>query len=152
MPTEVYKKTSSGGVVERELSELGFDPGQLNFGTLVANAADDTESSTTATTWQQKLTVTTPTLYVGDKYVIQWYMEIRANLQNKSVQARVQVDDTTTEVLAEHEGNEWFPVTGFGVYTVPTEKTYQIDIDYAAVDGTAYIRRARVLSYIVEKA
>ena len=150
--TEVFKRVDGTGTVERELSELGFDPSELNFGTLVANAADDTESITTSTTYQQKLTVTTPTLYIGDKYVVMWYMEIRANLQNKTAAARVQVDDTTDLVEAEHEGNEWFPVTGFGVYTVAVEDTYQIDIDYRAVDGTAYIRRARILSFIVEKA
>jgi len=132
--------------------ELDFDAAQLNFGTLVANAADDTESSTTETAYQEKLTATTPILYVGDKYAVFWFMEIRANLQNKSGEARLQVDDTTTEVEVEHEGNEWFPITGFGVYTVGTEKTYTIDIDYRAVDGTAYIRRARILSFIVERA
>ena len=132
--------------------ELGFDSSQLNFGTLLANAVDNTESSTTSTTYTEKLTATTPTLYIGDKYAIFWYMEVRANLQNKNVEARVQVDDTTDIVEVEHEGNEWFPITGFGIYEVTIEDTYQIDIDYRAVDGTAYIRRARLLSYIVEKA
>ena len=132
--------------------ELGFDADQLNFGTLVANATDDTLTSTTDSAYVEKLTTTTPTLYIGDKYVVFWYMEVRSNLQNKISEIRVQVDDTEDLVEVQHEGNEFLPITGFGVYTVTIEDTYQIDIDYRAVSGTAYIRRARILSFIVEKA
>ena len=150
MSTEVYERTEAGGKVERELSELNINPGDLYFGTQFEAESDETESSTTSGTYQQKLRLTTPSLAIGDKYVFFWYFEVRANLQNKNTEARVQVDDTTTIVESEREGNEWFPVAGFYIATIAVAGAHTVDIDYRKVDGTAYIRRARLIGWRVE--
>jgi len=150
MSTEVYEKTVAAGKVERELADLSIDPSELYFGTQFEAESDETESSTTEITFQQKLRLTTPSLEIDDKYVVFWYFEIKANLQNKNAAAQVQVDDTTVIVESEREGNEWFPVSGFYIANIAIVGTHTIDIDYRAIDGTAYIRRARLIGWRVE--
>lgn len=149
--TEVYRRNDGTGTVERELDQLSFDPSELYFGTHFNSEKDDTESSTTSTTYQEKLTLTTPSLDIDDEYIVFWYMEVKANLQNKIAAVRVQVDDTTDVLEVQHEGNEWVPITGFSIYTVTIAGTHDIDIDYRAVDGTAYIRRARLLGFQAQR-
>jgi hypothetical protein len=150
MTTEVYERTEGSGKVERELRELGFNPDELYFGTNFASENDEDESVTTDTAWQQKLRLTTPSLAIDDRYVFFWYLEIKANLQNKNSAARIQVDDTTTILESEREGNEWFPMSGLYIATIAIAGTHTIDIDYRAIDGTAYIRRARLIGWKVE--
>ena len=146
MSTEVYEKTEAGGKVERELSELLIDPTELYFGTQFRNANNETEDSTTSTTYQQKITMSDD-LVEGDSFVWMWYFEIKADLQNKNAAGRVQVNDTETIIEIEKEGNEWSPVTGFALFVAPSTGTYNADIDYRAIDGTAYIRRARLIGW-----
>ena len=150
--TEVYRRNDDAGTVERELEQFGFDPSDLYFGTMFSTAKDDTEESTTSTTFQQKLRLTTASLTAGQQYIVFWYCEVRANLQNKTVACQVEVDDTTEVLSVAHEGNEWVPITGFSVYDVTGSGTHTFDIDYRAVDGTGYIRRARLLGWVASGA
>ena len=80
--TEVYRRNDDAWTVERELEQFGFDPSDLYFGTMFSTAKDDTEESTTSTTFQQKLRLTTASLTAGHQYIVFWYCEVSANLQN----------------------------------------------------------------------
>lgn len=146
MSTEVYERTEGSGKVERELIELNIDPSDLIFGSQFNHANDENEDATTETTYQQKLTMSDD-LTAGDTFIWMWYFEIKANLQNKNAAGRVQINDTETIVEIEREGNEWYSVTGFGLFEVTVTGTYTADIDYRAIDGTAYIRRARLVGW-----
>lgn len=151
MTVEIYVPSSTGGWEKRQLQELDILPADLYFGAHFSPAASEAEDATTETTYQQKLRLTSETLKVGNKYVVFWYFEVRANLQNKNVAARVQIDDTTTELEIQQEGNEWFPVSGYAIFTVASEGTHFVDIDYRAVDGTGYIRKARLLGWLTSE-
>lgn len=148
MTIEIYVPSTAGGWEKRVLQDLDISPADLYFGSKFSPATSDEISETTETTYQEKLKLTSETLKVGNVYVVFWYMEVRANLQNKNVGVRVQIDDTTTELEVEHEGNEYIPISGFALYDVTIAGTHFIDIDYRAVDGTAYIRKARLLGWL----
>lgn len=152
MTTEVYEQQTVDGWVQRRLSELNISPSDLYFGSNFGVVNDDTESSTTLTTYQQKLRLTTQSLTAGQKYVVFWHAEVRANLQNKIAAVQVQLDDATVLVQGDYEGNEYTSVVGFYVLTAVGTGTHTVDIDYRAVDGTAYIRRARLLGWVASNA
>jgi len=151
MTIEIYIPSTSGGWVRRILQELDIQAGDLYFGAQFSPSSSEAESVTTETTYQQKLRLTSQTLKVGNQYVVFWYAEVRANLQNKKVAVRVQIDDTTTELEVEHEGNEWLSLAGYALFTVTAAGTHFVDIDYRAVDGTAYIRKARLLGWLTSE-
>ena len=152
MTIEIYIPSTTGGWQKRSLSELDILPGDLYFGAKFSPAESDAEDSTTESTYQEKLSLTSETLKIGNTYVVFWYCEVKANLQNKIVGVRVQIDDTINELEVEHEGNEWVPISGFALYAVTGAGTHQIDIDYKAIDGTGYIRKARLLGWLTSEA
>lgn len=152
MTIEVYVPTSTGGWQKRSLSEVDISVADMYFGAHFTPAVSDGEDSTTATTYQQKLKLTSESLEIGNTYVVFWYCEARANLQNKTVGVRVQIDDTTIELEVEHEGNEYIPISGFAIYTVTGAGTHFVDIDYKAIDGTGYIRKARLLGWLTSES
>lgn len=111
-------------------------------------ASSEAESQTTDTTYtgNEKLKLTTPSLPAGT-YRIVWSMELTNSNKDKCTMARVHLDDTT--VLGEQcrpktqNNNEYVGWSGFKVETL-TAAVHTIDIDFRAVDDTAYIRRARL--------
>lgn len=150
--TEVFKKTDDeAGRVERELEELPFDPSELVFGTEAVYSSDDTESSTTSSVYvdptTRKLRLTTDVVD-GESYLLWWYAEIKTNNQNANMEARIQIEDTDTAALPEHDGNLWNPCSGLYRYTATADESINIDIDWRVISGgsaTAYIRRARII-------
>lgn len=114
------------------------------------DAEDNTTSSTTSTTYQQKLRLTynAPT---ATTYRIGWYAELQENtiglFSSGTVLGRVQVDDTTTlsEVeVRSHLQDPWIPFSGFA-YVDLKAASHNIDLDYRSGDGsTVEIRRARI--------
>jgi hypothetical protein len=121
------------------------------FGTYFNEASSETDSSTTSTSWSQKVRLTTSALPAG-KYRIGWSYNIRQSNTSYSAQARVQINDTGTVhnyMLEPKDGtsNEEDAVGGFYYYTVSTGgTTLDIDLDFSTENsgGTTTIRRARL--------
>jgi hypothetical protein len=104
------------------------------------------ESSTTLTSWQQKLRLTTPALPAG-KYVVEWYAEIKHSntTQSEYIEARIESEDTTELGYCAWAFPAWDDFGGFAVADLGAG-VQNLDIDYRAQGGgTAYIRRARIL-------
>lgn len=123
------------------------------FGTWYGWALDESESSTTSTTYQQKLRYTTPSTVPAGNYRIGWQFEWMRNTVSNDFEAQVQIDDTTTIMSQNEESkdvNSWHHVGGFTVATL-TNATHYIDVDYAGetTANTSYIRRARIEFYRV---
>jgi len=120
------------------------------FGANDQYAESEGTSTTTSTTYQQKLRLTTPSIPAGD-YRISYSYEVRNDAGDKERDVQVEVDDTTqiaedrssTNIVA--SGSGFLPTAGFKVLTL-TAAVHNIDIDFrsTAAGGTAEIRRARL--------
>ena len=117
------------------------------FGKVLEEASDESVSSTTSGTFQQKLRLSVSGLEAGDYYLF-WYYELYHSNTTlvQACLAQVQVDDTAVV-----GSNIWsYPVyqgfSGFYPITLDTG-SHTFDIDYELIGGTgiAYIRRARLL-------
>lgn len=110
-------------------------------------AEDESTSSTTSGTYQQKLRLTTGSL-VGGNYFIQWHYE--GYTSDIDANFRVQVDDTTTISEIEHvsvdEGDKHYWSSFSGIKRINLSAgVHNIDIDYNDDGGgSAQIRRARI--------
>jgi hypothetical protein len=121
------------------------------FGTYFNEASSETDSSTTSTSWSQKVRLTTASLPVG-KYRIGWSYNVRGASTSASPVCRVQIGDTDTihNYLFEPKDastNEEDAVGGFYYYTVASAgTTLNIDLDYSSeANGSSMtIRRARL--------
>jgi len=109
--------------------------------------SSEAESSTTSSTWQQKVRLSTGVVPAGI-YRVGWYMEGRSDDTGAFSQYRVQVDDSTDLM-------EWDPVyaapnidkrtNGGHHFVTLTSGSHNFDIDYRNTDGkTTYIGRARI--------
>lgn len=115
----------------------------------VASGVSESESSTTSSSFQQKLRVTTPSLTNGLRYLIQWYCEI-GKVADEDVEYQVQLNDTTTIATFAWKNHPYSTrYTGCtGIYFSTTlSGVVNIDIDWSNEYGfnPAYIRRARVI-------
>lgn len=116
------------------------------FGGNFQQASNDAESSTTSSTFQQKLRMTTPSLPSGT-YRIGYSVEGRCNSTYVALALRVQINDTTTigEALVESQDVSNYDVySGFYYYT--GSGVLNIDLDYRSSSGgtTSFTRRARL--------
>ena len=119
------------------------------FGSEFSEGSSDGESSTTNTSFQQKLRLTTGSLPSG-KYRVGWSYEWSFSSTSYDFKAQVQINDSTT--IAEHQeepqdsgSDQWHKAGGFYYHT--GSGVLNIDIDYcrsSSSGGTAYIRRARL--------
>jgi len=120
---------------------------QQVFGTYFSQSSSDGESTTTSTTWQQKLRHTVSGLIDGT-YRLAWYSEIRCSTTNSDVQFRIQQNDVTDLALVNIEPQDatsYFPNSGFIYLRLSPATTYNFDMDYSneTAGNTVYIRRAR---------
>jgi len=112
----------------------------------ITYATSGGQSSTTETTYQQKLRLTTPDLPLGD-YLIEWYAEVKHSnaTQSEYVQARVEVDDTSEIGICEWCFPAWDDFGGMS-FAESVSGVHTFDLDFRIQGGgTAYIRRARML-------
>ena len=114
----------------------------------IANAVNLSLSTTTSTSFQQKLRLTT-TLRSGN-YRIGWSYDWQITSSSCNFKAQIQVDDTTT--LSTHTEEAQDPSTdqrhqasGFAYQTL-TEGIHNIDLDYctSSPSGSARIQNARL--------
>ena len=112
-----------------------------------AYAESEAQSTTTSSTYQEKLSLALPTLTAGT-YRVQWYCEIRNSSGSQDCQVKIEYDNTT--VLAEinqeqKDASNYTPISGFRVIAM-TGASHQVDMDYSneLSGNTMYIRRARL--------
>jgi len=115
-------------------------------GTLVyiSDATSEGESTTTSTSFVEKLSHTTPVL-TTNKHRISWYCEVDVN--SNKIEMQCELDNTTVIGSGYNDGSldEYISQPGFIIIT-PTAATHQIDIDFKQlVSGTVRIRRARIV-------
>ena len=118
------------------------------FGARYDTTSSDNESSTTSTSWVQKLRLTISDISTGN-YRVGWYAEIRSNSTSSDAQFRVQGNDSVDLCnvnIEPQDGTSYFPVSGFIVAALSDAASYYVDIDYSSENAaaTAYIRRARL--------
>jgi len=109
----------------------------------------DAATTTTSTTYQLRLNLTTSSLPSGT-YRIGWMYEWTCNVAATSYSGRVQINNTTTimdhlEMPQDIAGTQWHQVSGY--YNATSMSGIQsIDLDYATTTSgnTVGIRRARL--------
>jgi len=115
------------------------------FGSEFQEISSEAESSTTSSTYQQKLRMTTTNLPAG-KYRIGWYFETRQSNDADAVEVQVDLNEGTIIANVEHEPDDARDIwadNGFTHQNISGVNT--IDIDWRQQRGsTAYIRRARL--------
>jgi len=109
--------------------------------------SDETTSSTTSTSWQEKVSFDIDDLPAG-KYRIGWHYEWQYKHGSFEFKARIQVDNSTTihEFFQEPENvNSWYTESGFRYVTL-TEDDHTIDVDYCGTKSgkVARIRAVRL--------
>jgi hypothetical protein len=131
-------------------TESGIDQiGNILFGSEFIYEIDNTESSTNATTYQNKLTITTTAIPEGN-YRLGLHFEWKISKNNASFYYRIRQDDTTT--LDEigrptfNDVNIYNPLNNFYYLETVASGTHHFDIEYrtASSSATAYIRNARL--------
>lgn len=124
------------------------------LGSPIEYSADETTTSTTLTTMQQKLR---HTFNAKDNisYLVEWTAEIHATTASDLIQICLELDDTTV-----YNQQNWHPspdvsggwavVSGFVVLSGLSVGSHDIDIDYASgTNGqTVSVRRTRL--YVTE--
>lgn len=110
-------------------------------------ASSDGVSSTSLTAFQEKLKLTNPAAVPAGVYRVGWSCEVANSNKDDEAEVRIQVDDTTVVALAMKPkvdvDGDYIQMSGFGYVTL-TNAVHSVDVDYRAVDNTAYIRRARL--------
>lgn len=108
-------------------------------------AASDALSTTTSTTYQNKLSVTTPA--IAGTYRIGFSMEYNATSNNKNVQVRLY--DNTNAVETDqndqqtNSGANWFSFSGF-YYHIQTATATTFILQYRAGTSNCQVRNARL--------
>jgi len=106
-------------------------------------------STTTSTTFQQKLRLITDTLPIG-KYRIGWSYSWNYSLASNDFLGRIQVNDTDTVMEHQQEPKDQYSdqiryCSGFLYYDNESEQSLNIDLDFASNSGgTATIFNARL--------
>ena len=129
--------------------------GAAIFGTEFYETSDETESSTTSTTYQQKLRLNVTNVPAG-KYRLGWSYEWQHRNTSNDFRGRVQMNDSTT--LMEHQqesqdaGSDQYIPTNWFTYLDLTAGSYFFDIDYNSSSNgrTSGIRRAKLEFWKVE--
>lgn len=113
------------------------------------DAASEGESSTSSTSYVQKVRLTTPSVPAG-RYRVGWHYEWNYASSANDALAQVQVDDTTVIMEMSQEPpdagtDQWNNKAGFG-YVDLTAGSHFVDLDYRAGNAlySMAIRRARL--------
>ena len=152
-PFEVLNFIGAESVVQN-----GADPTQVDitlsnsnnqsiFGSEFQEVSDESNDSTTSSTYQQKIRMTTSLLPTG-KYRVGWFWEWNVSNSSADAEFRVQLNDTTditNTVIESQDSVNYHPHSGF-YYLDNVSGVQNIDIDYRinSGNGTITIRKARL--------
>jgi hypothetical protein len=107
----------------------------------------DTTETTTLSTWQEKLSLTTPSLELGS-YILLVQAVMSGSKSNSQFEVRAQYDDTDTFGNLNAQAGVAFSEYQFFTHTIKESISgvHTVDIDYRQVAGSGYvsIRGARV--------
>jgi hypothetical protein len=126
--------------------------GKIVYGSEFQETSDNIMSSTTSTSYQQKLRMTTTSLPSGS-YCISFYSETINSVTSGSVEWRIQLNDTILIASAENmpsHPNDVFSNGGFYITTLSGINTIDIDWKRIGISGVSRIRRARLALWRVE--
>jgi len=118
------------------------------FGTEINSAESLGQSTTTSSTLQQKLRLTTTSLPAGD-YVLHWSATAGTLSDEQGFRMSVELDDTTeladfTSLSGDDSSDGRDAGMFAGTARLTLNGVHNIDIDFAASGGTAFIRDARL--------
>lgn len=116
------------------------------FGNEFEEASSDTESSTTSSTWQTKLSHTTASLTNGSKYRIGYSFEVRNSDTSGEVLVDVEIDGVdVAEMRYEPQDTDNYIMQSGFYYSDTLSGATTIAIKYSQSGyGTAYIKKARI--------
>jgi len=116
------------------------------FGADYQYEKSEAESTTTSETFQNKVTLTTPSLPAGD-YRLSWTAQITNDSGDKPVEVQITLDSNQIDFTfyAPKFEDEFFKVTGFCTETLLAGSSV-LEMDFRATDegGTAKIKGARL--------
>ena len=119
------------------------------FGSEFHEASSDGESSTTSTSYQQKLRLTTSNLPSDAKYRIGWYYEWQYSDRRNDFRARVQINDSDTIMEQQQEpkdegSDQWHTCSGFAYTTESGILNIDLDYNSSSSSDTSSIRRVKL--------
>lgn len=106
----------------------------------------EAESTTTSTTYQNKINETTPILLAGN-YDFEYCFELAQTNAGDAAEALVQINGVTVaeSIIEPKDVRNWYLQSGFKRLNLPADSTVDVAIVYRQQRGsTAKIRRARV--------
>jgi len=123
----------------------------LVFGSEHDEASDETESTTSFASYQQKLRMITNSLTAGT-YRIGYSFEVANTSKDRMTGIRVQINDSITLcefVKAKVDANNAYILYSGFKHEILTSGIKNIDVDYKALSNTAKIRKVRLEIYRV---
>jgi hypothetical protein len=115
-------------------------------------ASSDALSSTTSTTYQNKVSITTPAQ--AGTYRIGYSMEFNAQQNNKDVQVRLWDNTNSVEYgqnsQQTNNNANWFSFAGFHYVTIATDTATTFILQYKAGTATCQVRNAELELWRVE--
>ena len=115
------------------------------FGTEFNEMSDDSESSTTSESWQEKLDMDVTGLPAGT-YRVGWYAELRQDDTSGEIHCKIEADDVEIAYfwVEPSDTENWYPFSGFD-YVTWGSGDRDVEIYFRRLEtGTTHIRRARV--------
>jgi hypothetical protein len=124
------------------------------FGNEFDHEEDNGQSSTSASAWQVKLTLTTPSGLPSGTYIIFWYCELSVDDKRALVAGACHKDDSDYLGAIDwspstDESDEECPFSGFAVRGMVGQHTIQIKWAVSNGIGNAYIRKAHLAMFRV---
>lgn len=110
-------------------------------------ASSEIESSTTSTSYQRKMRLTTIPLAEDITYRVGWYCELRGSSTSVAVLSRIQLNNQQVSQIrmVPRNTSDYYPFSGFYYFTPATTNIHEIDIDWSVSgSATGYIRAARI--------
>ncbi len=129
-------ETKAQALVASEPGAVYYPWGVDTFGNEYNYGASDGISSTSSTTYQQKLRLTVSGIS-GGTYRINWSLEQDTASATVQTGYRVQINDATTliDTISEKpDKDQYHPSSGFDIETL-VSGTYNIDLDYKTNSG-----------------
>jgi hypothetical protein len=105
---------------------------------------DETEYTSTSSTWETLVTLTSPSVPAGS-YFIQWAFAAHSSLAGKEIEARAVLDDSTTLSDRVVDSDQYMVTMFFDTVTWGSDGAHHLDFDVQKLDNvTAYLKNCRV--------
>jgi hypothetical protein len=105
---------------------------------------DDTEYTSTSSTWETLVTLTSPSVPAGT-YFIQWAFASHSSLDGKEIEGRAVLDDATTLSQRVVDSDQYMVTMFFDTVTWGSDGAHHVDFDVRKIDNvTAYLKNCRV--------